>query len=220
MKFTAVLVAGAQRFDALSMRERAFICAAALGVILVIWNSALMAPLAAKRSRLSLELRELQSSIQATAETLDPPAAAEQVRAALAQQETLQARLDSLDAQLASTAAGLIAPDRMVSVIRDVLEHQHGLKLITLHNKPMRSLAPPPAARPGVNAVETGPYVHPVELVVEGSYFDVLAYLHALEGLPWRFYWSALELDATHYPVNRVRVELSTVNMDKAWLGV
>jgi MSHA biogenesis protein MshJ len=81
---------------------------------------------------------------------------------------------------------------------------------------------PPPAVEQAAvsRPASSGPYVHPVELVVEGNYLDVLAYLHALENLPWRFYWKILELQTTHYPTNRVRIELSTLSMDKDWIGV
>jgi MSHA biogenesis protein MshJ len=62
--------------------------------------------------------------------------------------------------------------------------------------------------------------MHPVEIVVEGAYLDVLEYLRALESLEWRFYWKVLELKTTRYPINRVRIELSTLSMDKEWIGV
>jgi MSHA biogenesis protein MshJ len=48
----------------------------------------------------------------------------------------------------------------------------------------------------------------------------VLAYLHALESLEWRFYWRLLELESTAYPRNRVRIELSTLSLDRDWIGV
>jgi MSHA biogenesis protein MshJ len=69
-------------------------------------------------------------------------------------------------------------------------------------------------------AADTGPYLHPVQLVVEGNYLDIVAYLHALEGLPWHFYWRVLELETKTYPRNRVRIELSTVSLEKEWIGV
>ena len=48
----------------------------------------------------------------------------------------------------------------------------------------------------------------------------MLNYLQALEALPWRFRWKTLDLTTKQYPVNRVRIELSTLSMDKTWLGV
>jgi MSHA biogenesis protein MshJ len=55
---------------------------------------------------------------------------------------------------------------------------------------------------------------------VEGGYLDVLNYLQKVEALPWRFYWQVLELKAAEYPLNRVRIRLNTLSMDKEWLGV
>ena len=103
----------------------------------------------------------------------------------------------------------------MVQVVHDVLSRQHGVTLVSLHNSPVTTLVPPAAG-----TTSAGPYVHPVEIVVEGSYLDVLAYLHALENLEWRFYWRLLELESTTYPRNRVRIELSTLSLDKDWIGV
>src|SRR5262249_27246435 len=79
--------------------------------------------------------------------------------------------------------------------------------------------APGTAAGPGV-AEARGPYVHPVEIVLEGSYLDVLTYLQSLEALPWRFYWRVLDLQSGKYPLNRVRVELGTVSMTREWIGL
>ena len=67
---------------------------------------------------------------------------------------------------------------------------------------------------------DTGPYLHPVELIIEGNYLDIVSYLHALEALPWHFYWRVLELETKTYPRNRVRIELSTVSLEKEWIGV
>jgi MSHA biogenesis protein MshJ len=62
--------------------------------------------------------------------------------------------------------------------------------------------------------------MHPIELVIEGRYLDVMSYLRELETLPWHFYWKKLDLNSTDYPLNRVRIELGTLSMDKDWIGV
>jgi MSHA biogenesis protein MshJ len=96
-----------------------------------------------------------------------------------------------------------------------------------MRNFPVKSLAAPAAVTAIASdkktpepVAATGPYVHSLELVVEGSYMDVMRYLQSVEALPWRFYWQVLELKTAEYPVNRVRVRLNTISMDKEWLGV
>jgi MSHA biogenesis protein MshJ len=77
------------------------------------------------------------------------------------------------------------------------------------------------AATPGTPAPEDrGPFVHPVELVVEGDYLSVLAYLEALERLPWRMHWQRLELKAGVYPVNRVRIVIGALSLSRDWMSV
>jgi MSHA biogenesis protein MshJ len=212
MKMPASVQTLARRFDALTLRERVLVSAGVLTLLFMFWEMALMQPLDAHKARLAAELSDLQSGIAASAEaaTTDP------LQLGINERASLRDQIKATDAKLASTAGGLIPPQRMIGVVRDVLSRQHGLKLVSLQNLGARPLAPPTDG----TTLESGPYVHPVVVVVEGSYFDVLAYLRALEALPWRFYWKTFDLSTTQYPTNRVRIELSTLSMDKAWLGV
>jgi MSHA biogenesis protein MshJ len=199
------------RFDRLSLRERVFVSVALLAGLIMLWDTLLMKPLSLRKTSLSQRLAAEGSGL-----ATDSGAAADLTDASLQRLLDLQRELKSVDAQFASAAAGLIPPDQMVQVIHDVLSRQHGIKLVSLQSQPVRSLMP---ALSGADS-GTPPYVHPVELVIEGSYLEVLSYLRELEALPWRFYWKTLDLQTRRYPVNRVRIEACTVSMDKAWLGV
>lgn len=234
------------RFDAMSVRERLLVAACGLVGIVMAWMLAVLDPLTAKERALEVERTSLEEQISSARLGIQAANENDPTLRALAKEKELQATLAGVDDQLESQAAGLIAPERMVQVIHDVLSRQRGLTLVSLHNKPVTSLIPPveikeaatqpvaeatdepteePVAEPvaqakTVNRIETGPYVHPIELVIEGSYLDVLEYLHALEKLDWHFYWKVLDLETTRYPVNRVRIELSTLSMEKEWIGV
>jgi MSHA biogenesis protein MshJ len=223
----------AVRFNQMSVRERLLIAAATLGVLVMLWTVAIMDPLHARERMLRDEMTSLQDSLANGTSADGVQGDALRNEEALARIETLNVELGRIDAELASKSAGLIPPERMVQAIQDVLRHQRGLKLISLHNQPMAPLVPAvPAdpnaatsdadgnAEPAAPVVDHGPFVHPVELIVEGSYLDVLRYLQALEASPWRFYWKVLELRTERYPINRVRIELTTLSMDKEWVGV
>ena len=200
------------RFDKMSLRERALVCLAVLGAVVGLWDTMLMQPLRNERNALTQELTSFNETVSAsqTAAEADPR------RAAMVRAGELQTQTHAVDEQLASTAAGFVPAQRMVEVVHDVLSQQRGLKLISLRNLPVASLVPPAENE----VLGTAPYVHPIEVVIEGEYGEVLAYLEALEALPWRFRWKLLDLTTKQYPVNRVRIELSTLSMDKTWLGV
>ena len=216
MKLPVALAKTLARFDALSIRERALVAGASLIGIVLLWVALVFDPMSVKQRALSAELTTLQQSIQLTTLSIQETADADPTLLAQREETRLKTQLADINAQLATKSAGLIPPERMVQVIHDVLSRQHGVRLVSLHNSPVPTLVPSTAQ----GAQSGGPYVHPVEIVVEGTYLDVLAYLHALEGLEWRFYWRLLELESTAYPRNRVRIELSTLSLDRDWIGV
>jgi MSHA biogenesis protein MshJ len=217
MKMPLAVAQAAARFDRLSVRERILVASATLVALVIGWTIVVFDPTSAQERALAAELAGLQESISAASQAMQSAAENDATAAAMREQEKLEKQLADINAQLASESAGLIPPERTVQVIHDVLSRQHGVTLVTLHNQPVTTLVPPQA---GAAPSGAGPYVHSVELVVEGRYLDVLAYLRALERLEWRFYWKLLELETTEYPMNRIRIELSTLSLDQSWIGV
>jgi len=211
VKIPAFAAGAFARFDSLATRERVMVAAAGLLVILVAWFTLFFEPATERKQALAATLATLQQS-SGSVEDMD---ASDPSHQAQHEKRKLEEQIASVNEQLAAKSAGLIPPELMVQVIHDVLSRQRGVTLISLHNEPVTALVPP------ANGTDsTGPYVHPVEIVVEGTYLDVLAYLRDLERLEWRFYWRLLELESTDYPLNRVRIELSTLSLDKDWIGV
>jgi MSHA biogenesis protein MshJ len=207
----------ARRFDRLSLRERVLVMVAVIAVLVGAFDVLLLKRLDARRAQLSHELADLQAGMDQTSKAALASAASDPVQAALTRSASLKSQLATVDAELASRSAGMIAPRRMTEAVHDVLSRQHGLTLISLHNLAAIAL---PDARIAVPAGTPRPYLHTVEIVLQGRYLDVLAYLRALEALPWRFYWRRLELASTRYPTNEVHIELGTISMDSEWIGL
>jgi len=220
MKLPGPLEKSFSQFNRMSTRERALIAAAALVAVLMTWTIAVMDPMTAKTQGLRGELLSLEETLTAGANSLQAGDGSDGGGRMLEPEAKLQSRLAELNAQLASKSAGLIEPERMVQVIHDVLSNQRGVTLVTLRNKPVSALVEPVPAADGAVPELSGPYVHRVELVIEGRYLDIMQYLKALEALPWQFYWRSLELQTTKYPLNRVQIELSTLSLEKDWIGV
>ena len=68
-------------------------------------------------------------------------------------------------------------------------------------------------------STDRGPFLHPVEVVVEGDYLSIVNYLHELEKLPWRIHWQRLELLAGDYPSNRVRIVVGALSLSRDWMA-
>jgi MSHA biogenesis protein MshJ len=204
--------------DGLSLRERVLVFAAVLGLIALAWEQTLMQPLA-RREQAAQSV--LDSLLQTTTPATTPESTALDVAAArlndaVEREQSVRLRLNSVNAELGAASAQLLPPQRVVAVLRDVLAEQRGLELLSLRNLAPLPLVPPDNA----STPAAGPFLHPVEITVAGGYLDVLAYLKALERLPWRFYWRSLDLTVDKYPRNVVRLEIATLGTQAEWLGV
>mgnify|MGYP000930297856 CR=1 FL=1 len=86
----------------------------------------------------------------------------------------------------------------------------------------LRTENAPPAttAVPEDTADDRGPFLHPVEIVVEGDYAAIVNYLHALEGMPYELHWDRVEVEAREYPANRVRIVVGALSLSRQWITV
>jgi MSHA biogenesis protein MshJ len=82
---------------------------------------------------------------------------------------------------------------------------------------------PAPANQPGQPAAVVHKprellYRHGVEIVLQGSYLDMISYMAALEALPVQLFWGKASLDAQQYPNSRLTLTLYTLSLDQKWM--
>jgi MSHA biogenesis protein MshJ len=180
-------------------------------------NALLLEPLRAKQKRLVAEIgqqqKELETIQQALARSVqtaaqDPNAAN---RARLA---AIRDALTQLNSRIAQEQRRFTPPDRMRSVLEEVLRRNKGLKLVDLKTLPA---APVGTASAGS---ASGVYRHGIEFTVSGRYADLYEYLRALEDLPTQLYWRRAELAVGEHPVLTLKLTAYTVSFDPAWLIV
>jgi MSHA biogenesis protein MshJ len=82
--------------------------------------------------------------------------------------------------------------------------------------------APVAGAVPPVTTAPPKPrellYRHGVEIVLQGSYLDMVNYMDALEALPTQLFWGKAKLDAGQYPDSRLTLTLYTLSLDQKWM--
>jgi MSHA biogenesis protein MshJ len=210
-----------ERLDGFSLRERALVFGAGVAILYVAWQSLLMDPLTARAKVAEQHLADARRQMTMS-EQIGAAAAHEPAVEAVLRNGALAARLAALDSDLNSVAHGYVAPERMTELLRSLLAKQQGLTLVSLANMPVESLSLPSASTraAAVAPDDRGPFLHPVEMVVEGDYGSVVAYLRALEAMPWRIHWQRVELTAGDYPVNRVRIVIGALSLSRYWMTV
>jgi MSHA biogenesis protein MshJ len=222
----AKLIAYRERLDAMSLRERVLIFLMLAAVLITLVMNSALDPLLAKQKQLAQQLAQTQAQTAALeaqmnalteAAKIDPDAPNQQRLAQLEAQ-----RNNALNA-LTNARQGLVSADRMSLMLQELLGKNTRLKLVGIKTLPATSLLEP-AKTDETPRVETpaplGLYRHGVEISVEGSYPDLMAYLSALERMPWRVYWSEATLATQAYPTSRLTLTLFTLSLDKTWLSV
>jgi MSHA biogenesis protein MshJ len=208
-----------ERIDRMSLRERVFILVAAVIVVFALVQLLLIDAGLARKNAASARVQEATAALQRIADeqqllarqgARDPDALA---RESLAAQE---ARLAALSRDLEGRERSLIPPARMHQVLKDVVKDRAGIRIVgfkTLSPEPVSVAGAPEGTPPGF-------YRHGFEIVVNGSYADLVDYLQRLEALPWRLNWIEAKLDATDRPVLSLTLTVHTLSLEDAWLRV
>lgn len=209
----------AQRFNALSLRERGLVLVAGMTIVYLLWNGAVAAPLGDSRQKLMEQQQLLTQSISTLA--LEEAAhlqtvAGDMEQALRHERDHLKSQLQGLDAELAELSLGLVSVHQLASVLEEVLVRADRLQLRRLQTLPVEPLTLSTSGQSEGADV----YKHSVLLAVKGSYFDVLDYLKTLESLGWRFYWEELRFKQEQYPQGRFELRVFTLSTDEGLLGV
>jgi len=203
-----------KKLDDLQLRERLLVVGTGMLLLASAWYLGLMQPVAKQIENTRTEIEVVHKRIDSVNQNLEIQAlhasgGADQYREQFTQ---LQRRLEDLNAKLVGYTAELIGPAEMAHVLHGVLKEQSNLRLIRVRNLS-------PVALSTSDDADTVFYKHGLELEFEGGYFACLEYLKELEALPWRLYWEVLEIEVLEYPLNRIRLEVSTLSPYEEWIG-
>ena len=217
-----------KRYFALSLRERALVAISLLVAIGVIWNLLLITPMLTANDTTQTQLAAIQTSVktlQQQQQSLLLKQQQDPLRELKDRLRQVNQHLDTVNAQLKDKLHGLIAPQQMAKVLESVLQQHHELKLVKLQSLPAAPLVTetrPTSKDQNEQAKKKTAevYRHGLQLEFEGSYLATLAYLKALQALPWEFYWDEVRLQVDKYPMAKVTIVVHTLSLTEGWIGV
>ena len=209
------------RIDSMTLRERSIVFVGAAGVVIFLVFFLYLNPTYAKQKALLVTMsqqRDMIAGVEAEisqtmlALTVDPDAAD---RARLLR---TRAEASQLSASLMAMQQGMVPPERMTSLLEQILRTHRGLRLTSL-----RTLPDDQPAAVVLKAGETAPppqllHRHGVELMLAGSYPDMVAYMAALEGMQGQIFWGSAVMKVDTYPNATLTLVVHTISLDKKWL--
>jgi MSHA biogenesis protein MshJ len=217
MRLPEIVLIYAKRLDAMSLRERVLIFLAAVAMVVLIADSALLEPIL-RRQRINSQLNQQQQDEIRTMQTqLQAYAQARVSEGAKAKRQRFEKRkteLVELDRELSGKQGELVTPDRMTRMLSEILKRSPEVELVSLRALPPTSLTQVPGQSGAVAAL----YRHGIEITVSGTYFRMLGYVSELERNRARIFWGDMDLQAGTYPTVTLKVTLYTLSPEKTWL--
>lgn len=217
MSVPPVLKLYADRIDAMTLRERALVFLAAASVLVGGTYNALMAPLLLERGNKLNQMQAQQNEMKLWNVQLESLA---RTRSAAVRDDARQGRLVELqqqvaeiDRRIAERSEQLVPPERMRSLLAEIVQRNAGLRLGALSTLPATLID-------GARGQGDGQmYRHGMAITVSGTYSDIVSYLVELERLPLKVFWGDLEL-SSEYPVTTLNISVYTYSPEKTWLSL
>lgn len=219
------LSSGRERFDRMSLRERALVAGCALLGVIILWFQFAGDPAWQQASRTDKQLKDLQKNLdnlRVQQQTLQAKQQLDPLRELRQRLDMLEQHIAGVDKQLGEKLHGLIAPQQMAQVLEAVLHSHRDLTLLKLQSLAPVAIRAERGTSESDNAEAPGValYRHGLQVEFEGNYLATLNYLKALQELPWEFYWDEVRLDVEQYPKARVVITVHTLSLKEGWIGV
>ena len=232
----------ALKFDALSVRERIMVFGASAALLIFMVVYLFVNPQLDKRKALADTIAQRQQAVaaidaemaQRMAAHAGDPNLQDRIRLERIRQEVQQMRQ-----ALQSTQNGLVAPERIVPMLQQLLKQQANLRLVSLATLPSGAMgqgghvaskasASASAAAPaGQSPADAEPaqapavlYRHGVEIVLRGNYLDMVNYMDAVEAMPSHVFWGKLNMQVEQYPNATLSLTLYTLSLDEKWIAL
>jgi len=227
----AALLKLEQRIDALPLAQRAALFAAAIILVAGVAWFGKFGPMLAERQSLHASIQQGQVQVDALdkeiAATLkayesDPNAAMRRRLAAV------QAEARATSEDLLNRRQGMVQPQRIVPLLQQMLAGHPGLRVVGMKTLPVSGLRDGQFEQAGSTAPGTAQqpaspapailYRHGVEVVVEGSYADLLGYMATLEKVTPRLIWGSARLNVMKHPQSSLTLTVYTLSLDETWV--
>ena len=209
----------ADKFNALSLRPRLLFGITALVVISLAWWHFYAEPvmletkiLLGENNKISAEVNATRAAIKDIRNTIAAGVNKEK-EIKLAQ---LERALKAVEDRLRLKTIELIDPEKMFSLMTQLIYKESRLKLLSLKRREVKSAI----SLTEDQQEDAGIYRHVLEVKFSGQFNDILKYMQSLEALDWKLIWDEIEVVSNEYPLITVKVVISTLSTRKEWVGV
>jgi len=219
------------RLDAISFRERIIMTVLIAVLIMTLFQLLFFDPIKEEQLRLSQRADELNHEIQSLWDQADSMRLSHDRNPNV----LLQARMEKAGADLAQlhqaidqASNGLLGPEQVPTLLRNLVESQPGLRLVRVETLPVSRVDR--EGRVLTLSDQTSDmilYRHALELEVKGTYRGIYAWLSAIEKSPVQLRWEQMEYRVIDTPIEpgvpqaaKLVLRIYTLSTQEIWLRV
>lgn len=204
------------KLNALEIRERILICVTALFLIVGLFFQLWFSPYLENIKSLKEQHREsIQSgqNFKNTLVVLEGEIARDPNKAIRKEINAAEQEAKNLNKVLTLSSAGLIAPERMLPVLGEVLGTRSGLRLIEMVN------TPPERVSGNQGRQQVALFKHGLELHFSGSFENVREYVRRLENMSEKVYLDEVNYQLSEYPGGEFILKAHTLSVYEAFIS-
>ena len=220
----------AEKWEALSVRERVLILFTVTILPLVLIYIWLIEPALINIKKIPPQVSVLEMGIASQTRVLNllkGQKAIDPNIAARAELKRLRLELTDANEDIRRAATNLVTPDQMLAMLRDVLDNGQSISLISARSLSVETMqlgggqenADNTTGESLSNTPTATIYIHPFEIVLEGTYQGLYDYLQRIEQLDGVFFWDSLDYSVGEHPTAKVKIKVHTLSSEAGWLG-
>lgn len=199
-----------ERVDNMELRERILLLTAVVVVMFLLADTLFLQPTLKEQQIVQQRIEDLDiklNGLRQNALLLSYKSESDPITARHQSRDQLVAELGELDNRIIGQLGTLVEPAQAAQILEQVLDGHPGLKLTTLNasTEPLEDLNLEQQSK------ASGLARYQLDMVVQGSYLDVLSYLKSLEAMPWKFFWQQVDFQSTEHPYAETRLQLYTL---------
>ncbi len=131
---------------------------------------------------------------------------------------SLKMQLTSVRQQLAEHTLNLVQPEEMADVLKDIILSSNSLKLEKLIKQQTIELSKPDKDDQQQKD-QLKLYRHSMVIELKGDYRSAFAFLQKLENMEKKVAFDSFEYVVDIYPKATIKLTVSTLSLDKGWVG-
>lgn len=212
-----------EKFDVLSLRERALILFSVLVLLYGLWHVWFYDYLLAtdeEITRQSNVIRDQIGLLEGQIDSLSAVVGRNPTATLIEESRGLKKENEALDKKIEKINQQMISANRMSTILKNLIDKSEGLTLISMESLATKPLFDPKNILVSGKRTLIQAFSHGLKIEMMGGYFETLAFLKAVEEQAPGIIWDNLTYSVVKYPAARITIELHTIGLDEGWISV